>query len=658
MTTQVFLQGLPLDEGYFAWPLYRGTEARPVILRGFGPRWDEYRRIVNGLKGAPAKLEIRGSKNAGGNRGQLRVTVPEVYVLRATRVNEVQVELECYDARLKLRQLVGDMDFNMSFGDGFLDGTEFTTYRQAIEAYCARFPLITARLRAGAFDSIPDRLLEKNAHLSALLSPDPLAYLCHRAGCDLVIGVDSKWYFASREDASAEWFAGYLAYKWKVRPGFLALESIVTQRPRTIIPYYWEHHCIRAEGGDPASTVSSYGPETTRIELAQVYLYQGEYFSLSELLEELGFGGTSLTDAQIAKSFFSDSADGSPLHPVDTFQRKLLWSIIRRDWRRLWRIEFPSGNTGGWDQWRFGKLNADGSVTPVSVECKYIEFTRVVNPATGATIEGSPWSFNREAPSPFKAVWDDGPESGVIRIVVDSAREGETDAYPPMPGWLVVPRKGAGFNASGVATSGGDYDNALRIIGKDQLDNGNGETAKSLNLTLFGRESISKAGMVATFNIVVYLTARRFMPNNKTRWHAGSAVGFADGDIDQVELPPSEEVMAYRTYVGGDAPAVRSDGLGALLNEEELTAEDERRAEVWRLEHAAAVTGDGEADTLELATKPRLVDGPVQEAALIVNGVETSTSISVGNLGDERVRRMIADKRIAARGVSVQGRNG
>lgn len=648
MTTRADINGLALDMGVFKWPLYRGAVARPVMLYGFGPRWPEYKSLVNNLKGAGAKVTLYGTRNAGGNRGGLTATIPEVFVYRATKVNDVQVALECYDSRFLLTQAVGDMDFNMSFGDEILEGTEYVTYKDAIQAYCLRFPFIVTRLAGTAFDSIPDHKLEKNAHLSALVAADPLGYLCERAGCDLVVGLDGKWYFASRADADAAWFANFEDYNWLTRPGFLSLESIVTQKPRTIVPYYWEHHCIRAEGGDPASTVSSYGPEATRIQLSQVYKYDGEYHSLGELCTAFGLGSTFITDAQIARSFWSGSAQGSPLHPCDTAQRKELWEIIRRDWRRLWRIEFPSGSTGGWDQWRFGKLLEDGSIDPVTVECKYVTSRRIINPQPGGTIEGSPWTFNKAAPSPFKAMWDDGPESSVIRIGVDDAGDSKDEVFPPMPGWLTVTRKAG----SGLPTD------ALLIVGKDMLDNGAGETGRSLNCTIFGREDVTIARFVPTFQIIIYLTARRFMPNDKTRWHAGSQVGYADGDIDRVELPPSGEVNCYRTYVGGDAPAAASDGLGAVLNVTELADEDARRAEVWKLTHALSVTGEGRADTLALGMRARVVDGPVEEAVLCLDGVETYTEMSVGNLADNRARRMIADKRVASRRVEVQGNNG
>lgn len=647
MTTIATINDLPLDEGLFLWPMYRGTDARRITLYGFGPRWLEYKAMVAGLQGAPARIDIRGSRKPGANEGVARVTIPEVYVVRATKVNDVKVELWCYDSRLLLNREVGDMDFNMTFGDGFLDGTEFVTYREAIEAYCTRFTVITSRLASTAFDKIPQRNLEPNVHLSAYAAPDPLAYLCDRAGVDLTVGLDGKWYFASREDATAGWFAGFEDYNWDVRPGFLTLDTVVMQRPRTIVSYYWEHHCIRAEAVGGTATASSYGPASTRIQLNQVYLYEGEYLSLTELMTAIGGGlsTSTITDTIIAKAFLSNSAQGTNLHPLDTFAKKVAWGIIRRDWRRLWRIEFPSGSTGGWDMWRFGKLNDDGSVDPVGVECPYVEFKRVVSAPTGQSIENQPYTFNRAAPAPFKAVWDDGPESGVIRIVAAEGEDKLDDLMPPMPGVLTVPR-GA---ASGLPTD------ALVIASKPELDNTEGVKNTVRNLTLFGREDLSKGRFNPSFTMYVYLVARRFMPNNNTRWHSESAQGFSDGDIATIYLPPSGEINCYRTFVGGTAPAAESDGLGAVLNNLELHDDGERRAEVWKLTHSQSAEGEGKADTLQLALRDRLVDGPVIGASIVVNGVETATEITVGNIADDKARDMTAAKRLAARGVDVQG---
>lgn len=648
MSTIVTINDLQLDESVFRFPLYRGTAARPFMLYGFAPRWQEYKSMVSGLQGSPAKVSIRGSRKAGADEGVLRVEIPGIYVMRATKVNELSIELECYDARLLLAREVADTDFNMVFGDGYLPLTEHTTYKEAIQKLCARSTALTAVLSDNAFGAIPDRALEDNVHLSAMAAPDPLGYLCERVGVDLTRELESgKFYFASRADATAAWFAGFENYNWRVRPGFMALETVVLQRPRTIVRYYWEHHCIRAEGTNGAATASTYGPDETQISLAQVYLYQGEYYSIGELLSAIGLSATEITDEQIAKAFLSDSAQGSPLHPVDTFQRKVAWGIIRRDWRRLWRIEFTNGSTGGWDTWRFGKLNDDGSVDPTSVECDYVEFKRVVSVPTGQSLEGQPWTFNRDAPSPFKAVWDDGPESGVIRIVPDQGDDRMDDLIPPMPGALNVLRKAG----SGLRTD------ALLIAAKSELENGEGAANTVRNCTLFGREDISRGRFDTGFQIFVYLTARRFMPNDNTRWHKESTVGFADGDIAQVEIAPSAEVQCYRTFVGGTAPAPEPDGLGAVLNNLELHDDAERGADVWKTTHALSAEGHGTADTLDLAKRPRVVDGPVVGVEVVVDGFETYTEIAVGNIADQKARELIAQKRLNARGINVQGKD-
>ena len=640
MTTAVYINDVPLDHGMVQWPIYRGTRGRLVSFFASVERFESFKAMAAGLNGAPATMRWESGKVPGSQRGLTQVTIPGVYVRRVLRVNDNVCRLDCMDGRLLLEQSVGDMDFNMTFGDGFLDGTEFTTYRDAIEAYCTRSSRIAPLLAVDAFSRIPDRPLERNAHLSALMLGDPLGYLCERGGCDLVIATDGTWYFASRADASAEWFAGIQDAYWRVRPGFLSLESLTLQRPRTIISYFWEHHTIRAEAVDATATVSSYGPEETRVQLTQVYLVGDDYLTLDELCTALN---VTITDAQIAAAFFRPSADGSTLHPVDTALRKQAWNTIRRDWRRLWRIEFPSGNTGGWDRWRFGKLQEDGSVLPVSVECPWVEFKRVIVPNAAGALEGSPWTFNHDATSsPFKAVWDDGPESGVIRFVVDETGNRQDDALPPIPGALQVSRKN------------GTTDTALRIVWKAELDNGS-QSVTVRNLDILSREDITKARMATSFQAYAYITGRRFMPNDKTRWHAESCPGFNDGDIETVELPPNDEVQCYRTYVGGDAPTAEPDGLGAILNDDEIRDDAERRAEVYRLTLHQSDEGEGEAETFNLATLPRIVDGPVGSIELSAEGVVARTRITVGNLADQKARMALAAQRLAKRGVDVQG---
>ena len=663
MATRAYLDNLPLDESSVpvTWPLYRGTEARKCVIYGNGERWAEYKAFVNGLKGKPTKLNLRGVKQPGSHGGNLDVSIPEVYVTRCTKINDLLVELECYDARILLMEAVGDMDFNMSCGDGYLPGTGKSqtvahTYKSAIQAYCERVSAIKTRLGSDPYSGIPERKLEYNVHLSALVSPDPLGYLCDRAGCDLVIGLDGKWYFASREDASEQWFNGLADYNWIVKPGFLTLDSLTLRRPQNIISYYWEHHTLRLEGVDDQSTASTYGPASNKVWLEQVYFddENGGYVSLDDLLTNHSLSG--LTDATIARSFFAESAQGSGIDPLDTFQKKLVWGIIKRDWRRLWKIVFPEGTRGGFDQWRFGQIQDDGSVEGVSVEVPWVEFRRVIQSDAQGSLEGRPWTFNHEAAtadetkSPFSAVWDRGPESGVIRIVVDDGPARLRDERPPFPGAITVTREGR-------------TDDALRIIAKNKIDNEDGQTpavpGKAIDhLRIFAREDITKARLEPSFRMAIYLTGRRFMPNDKSRWHMESAKGFSDGDIDTVELPPGDEVQVYRTYVGGDhstADWIESDGLGLTLNNLEVHDDGERRAERWKLEHALAVTGEGRADTLNLGTRFRVVNGPIQEVTLNVEGIETYCMMRVGNLADDKARDMTAMKRLAARKFEVQG---
>lgn len=673
MATRAYLDTLPLDESAepgIRWPLYRGTEARPVMLYGFGPRWAEYKNFISGLKGKSTTLKMRGIKTGGGN---IDVSIPDVHVLRATRVNEVLVEIECCDSRVLLMESVGDMDFNMRFGGGYLPETskdESTPhdYKSAIEAYCKRIEAIRTRLGSGAFDGIPERKLESQVYLSAMVSADPLGYLCDRAGCDLVVGVDGKWYFASREDASAQWFQGLADYNWQTLPGFLNLENITLRRPQVVVSYYWEHHTIRAEGVNADSTVAGYGPAATRVYLQQVYLdVDGVYRTLEDSTDEDGTTRTGLlnahglnglaTDATIAKAILTESAQGCSLHPLGSHERKTVWGIIKRDWRRLWRIRFSDGNRGGWDNWRFGKIQEDGSVEPVSVECKWVRFSRVVSSDLQGSFENRPWTFNEEAPSPFVATWDNGPESGVIRLVVNDGPERMKDAIPPMPGELFIQR-GAGDSRR---------TDALCIVAKPQgMDNGEGQKAAINHLLVYGREDLSRGQIQNSFQIFIYLTARRFMPNDKTRWHKEEKPAFGDGDIQSVELPPSGEVECYRTYRGGDhddavsPPSdggswAESDGLGRVLNKTELSNDSERRTEISKITHCAAVTGEGRADTLALALRPRIVNGPVQELSLSVVGVETFCEMRVGNLADDKSRAATAMKRIANRKLNVQG---
>jgi hypothetical protein len=643
--TRAFLGTLQLDQGDLTWRLYRGTHARSVAIRMSGQRYAEVAQFVRQLGGQPTFLRLEGVSGIGEGAPRQVTTFPEVYVYRVHRLNDKLLEIVVFDSRFPLSRRVGDADFNMSFGDGVLEGTEFPTYREAIENYVRRFRNDDG-LEPDAFDAIPERELERDVHLSAMVAPDPLGYLCDHAGCDLTVEpLTGRWRFASKADAaSGLWFAGWDQYSWVNKPGFIDNEAIHLQRPLNIDVYSWETHCIRVQGSDPQSTIAAAGPASTQVELEQVYLWDGEYVTLDIMLLRAGFGPTFIQDRQIAEAFLSSNADGSPLHPINTIQRARVWGTIQRDWRRLWRLNFPNGSIGGWVDWRFGQLEPDGSVTPVSVECPSVVFSASYRVRDGNELFGQPWTTNLPPDeSPFKATWDDGPESGVIRLYVEPDASRQLDAAPPMPGQLFVRRPG------------GVQDDALRLVEKDELDNQEGAASTVRNLTLVGREDISLGRFRQSFSIAVYMVARRFMPNSNERWHRHEAPGFPDGDIDRVELPPGE-LQALRDFVRLPDKPPGPDGLGLLLNEDEMIADGDRRAEVWKIVHSPGVTGEGEAARLDILQRPRLVDGPVEGVDVELRGGQIRCRVKVGNLADEKTQRLIADQRLADRRNEAQGK--
>lgn len=645
-----FLDDLPLDVSNFTWPIYRGTTAKPGVFRVAGERWDDVQQWAAEKKGGPSVLALTSPRGSGASSGPFTRELQNIYTQRIAKLNDSVCEITCFDSRILLSRFVGDADYNMKFAGNYQPGTRQETYKSAIEDFVERVRdfLGFDPVADDAFESIPDRELEDHVRLSAWSAPDPLAYLCDRAGVDLVVEpLSGQWYFASRADASeGGFFQGWNTYRWTTRPGFIDNDAVALQRPKIIKPFSWEIHGLKLFGGRQSASFAPprSGPIETQVELEQVFLWEGKYLTVLELQAKINL---SLVENSLDRGFLSQSGKGSSLHPADSTQvRRKAWQTIQRDYRTLWRINYLFAEPGAWLEWRFGKLLADGSIDPTSVECESIEFKATLEQAPGQSVLGRPWTFNRGPDEcPFIAVWDDGPESGVIRLV---SEPDETALRPPVPGSLLVDRDiNGGVLAPGTPSI--IRDTALRYVFKDGLATGDSGNAFIPELELLAREDISNGYLAPFDGVTVFMVARRNAPNDNTRWHAEEVPAFTDGEIDEVQLPPGE-VEVYRNADLG----VEADGLGLIMNEDEVVRDGQRRAEVWKLIHQPAVTGEGVAKLLSLLNVDRLVDGPVQEAAVEFavgdNHAQTcSVRVVVGNLADPKARTVTAEKRLDKR---------
>lgn len=626
--TAIYIDGFPVEYQAARIPRYRGTSPQPIEIYGIS-RYEDIKSIVAGAKGGFVTLTIKGPATPGGDPGEDEVTMKDIIIERLTRMTSKVWKLEAYDKRLLLRSRVADQNFMMTFGDDYLEGTEETNYSNAIQAMCLSHDVLKDNMDSGAYSLIPSIKTEDDIALAGYGLEDQVAYLSDRASVDLDTLLTGKFRFADRADiAGAQHLPNPDDYRWAIAPGWVYLDNVITNRPRKIRAYYWERHCIAMQGADPTTTISTAGDDTVAVQLEQVYVDKGVYHTLDELLVAFGYAAGDVSDAEIAGAFMTGTMQGTAIERDGSDNNDRLLNAIHDGWRRLWRVQFPKtlGHIGGWSEWDFGTLNADGSVTGAAVDCAWVEFLSVLSDDGSGTFDGASATKNNAKPAPFVPTWDAGPAGLVIRLKQKELSDPDNFA---MPGALVSP---------------------LTVKTQNTVSDDAGQDEVLRSFKVIEVEDKSKAKFTASFSLTLYMVATRRMPNNEYKWHVENVDGFGDGDIEYVELPPSAEVFCYRDYVDGTSGhTATADGLGPVLNTTQINDDAERRAEGWKITHAAALEGEALAEGIA-AFRDVELRGPVNSVVLELGEDATArTRITVGNLGDKQAREMVAQRRMSAR---------
>lgn len=636
------LGGVALPYATFRWPKYRGTVARVVEFDCPGEMYTALAGLAAGLNGSPTFMEVTGPDTPGRNTGTTTLRIDGIYILRVVRVSSQLCKVYACDSRVVLARRVADMDFQIRFGDGYLEGTNESTHQAAVKALVKSIDVLRSRVDGGAYVTFPPGVsLRDGTALAGLPLPIALGGLLDDAAADLVVNNRGFFKFPGREDidTSGHKLPQRSSYSWREEPGWLSTANVVLGRPREVRSYYHERHCLRMIGVDGTGTLTVSGPAELQVFLEQVYASDGQYFTLEDLLVHWGFASNTITDAQIADAFWTDTFENTALYAsFGSIEFGEVHKAIRDGWRRLWRVKYydSKGHIGGWTDWAAGKLNADGSIDPVAVECPWVDFMGSISPSAqgNADFIGSESTKNHTDNAPFTVQWDGGPETGVLRLV-----QGETPT-----GGIAIP---------------GALRESLGVKKVNTVEDGAGNAYNLNEIILIEREDITKARFVTSFEIKIYLCATRRMPNNETRWHVEKTpTKYANADVDFVELPPGE-IMCYRDYVSaepGHSPL--SDGLGPILNQKPLSDDAERRMVAWKLMHTASAEGSGLAESIHLF-RDFEVEGAISEIALesTLEGEACAlrTRITVGNLADETQRQRVAARRIATQRIAERG---
>lgn len=613
-----------MQESAFEWEFYRGLTPKRMVAIIPTQRADEVISFVEGLTAGETFLTFEGPDRPGDNPGTATREVQGVFIERVVKLNPLQTQIVMYDRRLQLARRIMDKDFNLIFGDGFLEGTREPTYSAAIRKVAASIDILANHLAPNAFGLIPQRAYQNADLLAGFPLGVTFAQLLDAANVDLTVTKESKFRFVDRKDIRE---AGRLPgpeVDWWQRPTWVDADNVtLTQLPQELHALYKERHCLRMANAEPAKTAIGGKPEL-QVELEQVYAARGSYFDLQGLLLEFGFNAFAITDRIIASAIMTDTMQGTGVEADGTAETSELIKALKDGWRVLWRIVFPAsrGHIGGWTDWDFGKLDADGAVRPVPVECKWVEFLNFIDTDAAGGFIGSKASHNNaRGEAPFAAQWDNGPENRVIRLKQQELRDGNL----AMPGELANPLVVVQQNSVTDKTAFTEFmKNGFRVIES---------------------EDRQKAQFLPAFELAIFLVATKRLPNDETRYHLQKVAAVGAGQVDFYELPVTDDILAYRDFVqtGVAGHAARGDGLGPLLNADALKADAERRTILWLQTYTAPIEGEGIGERLDLLDFE--VEGAISMIRIERDGPKIRTRIAIGNLTDAKARERVADKR-------------
>lgn len=659
--TRYYLEGTELEYASFELPYTPGpTPDRAVIVQPID--------LADELEALPRVVTFKMHCASEDNSAQ---PSHGDYEFPGWRVREVirrdtTCEVHLRDVRDDLDDHICPADFLLRWLDGYLEGTNHPTLRAAVEYLAGLIPELAEALDEDAFAQTdagaqgeggePADILPEGLPLSGGRLTQQLEALASLVGATLSRRPSTgKLFFAKLGAAPA---IITQAYNWDggFEPPWMVANRKRRDLPRVIRVPYRELHALRLIGGNDRET-SSYPPEL-RMGLDQVYAHGAKFLLLTELLVEFGLAETAITDAQICRVINTENFDGTALEPVGGFDAdaKALISIIKRDWRSLWRIRYPAnqGRRGGWVNLRFGYFSEttdkDGldhysaDVTSRGVRMEWTEWlARAEEQSSGhqSSIIGAVVARSHQRPgsayplpdSPFVASWV-SEQDGVLRV---APGEVPGTAQHLWPGRMTTP----------VLT--------ITDIGLAMDDQGvtTGTTGG------LGFPTASDVKFSETFTIEVFVIAERRLPNTRDRWTTIEIPAFADGEREALDIEVGDEVFALRDYV--DTSDVRSsrepagDGLGQPLNLPAVAQDAARRARVVMDRLAEPLGGPATAVGAEAAFDNAPGSG-LASVTLDVDGCYVASILEAGSLDNEESRQARRRRREAGRTVEYGGK--
>jgi hypothetical protein len=637
--TAYSLAGVPLDYCAFDWPLYAGTFGREVHLTQSMGR---YRLLREAIKraGFKADLVVQFSAKPGTRAPAARITIPQIRILSIRRNGDRTCVIRMMDARRDLERYLAEIDANLLYRDGFLEGTEYSTVGPTLQRLFKRAAHLFA---PGAFTAFPTHAMPNDKLMAGLLLNKPADDLLSLAGVRLWCGQDMKLRFADRADVNGYPLKG--RYSWVIgnEPGWLYEERLLGQRPKKLRYYYRRRHAILAEIAHDQS-------QTTRgrlgVVLVQVYNDAGEALELPALLAKYEPAAVGLVDdSVIAGAYMSDNFEGTAIERNGSDNRDKLIRIIKSDWCSLYRADFTDGRmkVGGFSDLMVGvfKVNADGLATDdVSPEgaifSQWAEFLSVLSGMAPGSIIGQSTALNhlRAAGSSvlpaaaFTATWEN-EAAGILRLRQQKLPDDNfavkalvQDATQQNPDSMKVQ-----WQQTAVQTPTGAVSTRWKLDAPAR----------------------TKARLQVTDGVALLVGTQR-LPNDLTRFEMIELEGAPDGDVEFQEFEVTEQhaifdYVDFQKRTPGEHPMVNpGEWIGKWLNEDKCREDAESRRAVFLKELNRGNDGAGVAAGLA-AFRDEKIGGAVESITLQIRKRLVLTEVSCGNLGVDPAQARRADRR-------------
>lgn len=653
-----------LDDSRFEWPFYRGaTPRKPVIIR-------QDARQMPLLLSLPrvTYLEFEASAEDGVNDpAHETLRVDGVRILWIDQLNDERTcEIALGTCRDDLALRVNDADANLLFKDGYLDTTEFDRIGDWLRWVMRRIPELESNAdmewEAGALAApiLPDQLPVAGPNLMHAIDA-----LCEVSGVDFYVGSSGTWKLIPVDGTSLKVLPSSYSWVSGFEPSWYITSRTSRDLPKEITFNFAERHAVRLyhrvmpqTGKTSAPPMPSTNPLDVR--LVQVYQTDAGFKSLFGLLDLLGYRSDAIDDDTIARVLTTRNFENTPLERGKSPNSERIINIIKRDWRRLFKIDYPAqggiGRSGGWTDWQFGlheerpdkegNLRVTGQVTAQPVRCAYTEYLEGAEYHYGfaATSEGAVVARSRRRrgngplpAAPFSVHWvSEGDE--VLRITPNDA----PGVQMLWPGEMAVGRTDHAGNLILVTET------------RDYVIDGNGNRIQ-LPYPELHVPTPEDVRFNPFFELEIFAVATRRLPNTHEKWTQVKVPFQADGGVEVMEVEVGHELYALRDYVDPLAgKSALADGLGAWLNLPELEQDAQDRGKILKDRLALTRAGNGTAQGVSLAMDHD-VHGAISEIRIAVDYPVILTEIDVGLFSTERTRLERKRKRDAMRSIKHGG---